>query len=281
MGLAYGAAIAAALLFVSYSDIDNPVIEAFLADFLGTVVIFLFSVIFKNSSMYDPYWSVAPPLLAAYFHGLQPHEPHFREVLAFTLILTWSFRLTYNFLRGWTSIQHEDWRYVNIRQKTGIFYWPVSFLGIHLFPTILVFFGCLPFIFIFQAGNTPMGWLDLAGFLVMGTGIALEWIGDRQLWQYRNSKPEPGKTFRGGLWKYSRHPNYLGEMIFWWGICLFGLANSAQFWVNYIGAGAITLLFLFISIPMIEKRMKQRRDDYQDYKRTAGMLLPKWIRRKN
>ena len=107
----------------------------------GTVAIFAFSVGLSNSSMYDPYWSVAPPALFAYW--LTVGGPSTRAWIALGLVGIWGVRLTANFLRGWPDLEHEDWRYPELRKKHGRFYWAVSFFGIHFFPTLLTFAGSL------------------------------------------------------------------------------------------------------------------------------------------
>src|SRR5690606_29437298 len=119
----------------------DPIWTAAAASLVATVIIFAFSVALSNSSMYDPYWSVAPPALLAYW--LTQGELSPRLMLAGTLVLLWSLRLTWNFLRGWGGLAHEDWRYPHLRHKTGRAYWLVSFLGIHFFPTVLTFAGSL------------------------------------------------------------------------------------------------------------------------------------------
>ena len=122
-----------------------PLIVVGAADLAATIAIFISSVIVRNSSMYDPYWSVAPVPIALYWL-LQPGSNGFanpRHVLIFVLVCLWALRLTANWVSQWRGLGHEDWRYRDIKQQTGRFYWPASFLGIHLLPTILVFGGCL------------------------------------------------------------------------------------------------------------------------------------------
>lgn len=118
---------------------ENTMVNVLIADVVATVIVFIFSIIFSNSSVYDPYWSVAPPIIVIYLISIFPEGNSVRQWVILSLILFWSFRLTINWLRGWQGFKHQDWRYTNIADKTGVFYWPVSFLGIHLMPTIFVF----------------------------------------------------------------------------------------------------------------------------------------------
>jgi steroid 5-alpha reductase family enzyme len=134
-------AVGTGVLLRNYS----PIIVVGAADLAATIAIFISSVIVRNSSMYDPYWSVTPVPIALYWL-LRPGSNGFanpRHALIFVLVCLWALRLTANWASQWRGLGHEDWRYRDIKQQTGRFYWPVSFLGIHLMPTILVFGGRL------------------------------------------------------------------------------------------------------------------------------------------
>jgi steroid 5-alpha reductase family enzyme len=123
----------------------------------------------------------------------------------------------------------------------------------------------------------PLNPLDLLAMMITGGAILLEAVSDRQLRKFILQNRETGKTMNMGLWSLSRHPNYLGEILFWWGLYLFALASNPLFWWVVIGPAAITLMFLFASIPMIEKRMMVRRVDYREYVKSVPMLIP-WKR---
>jgi steroid 5-alpha reductase family enzyme len=274
--LAYLAAIGAAVFAGSFlHGAYHPLIVIGVADAVGTVVIFAFSRAFNNSSFYDPYWSVAPMVMVVYWisANVSGGADAVRAWIVFALVWVWGARLTYNFLRGWPNLRHEDWRYVNLRQKNGWLYWPVSFLGIHFAPTAWVFLGCLA-LYPAYASARPFGALDAAAALVTAGAIALETIADRQLWRFRRKNTEPGAIMKSGLWKWSRHPNYLGEIGFWWGVYLLGVAADPAMWWTVAGPVGITLLFVFISIPMIDKRHLARRPGYAEHARAVPALIP-------
>ncbi|MCX6269330.1 MAG: DUF1295 domain-containing protein [Bacteroidetes bacterium] len=266
----------------------NILVKSALAVVIAITIIFFGSVIFNNSSVFDPYWSVAPPLMVLYYlalavdvHRLGGQATaliHFllspRLILLFLLTLAYSVRLTWNFLRYWPGMKHEDWRYVDFRTNTGRAYWLVSYAGIHLFPALMVFGGTLSIWVVAVQGYRPANLLDLLAFVVTGGAILLEALSDRQLRSFLAHNKEAGKTMNRGLWSLSRHPNYLGEILFWWGLYLFALASNPSFWWVIAGPLAITLMFIFASIPMIEKRMLKRRKDYQAYREKVSMLIP-------
>ncbi len=275
--LGYLVAILGAWISMTYFEDRELWIKIAIGDFVGTVIIFLFSLGLKNSSMYDPYWSVAPIIILGYLiviSGASLLEP--RIILVSIIVVYWGVRLTHNWLKTWPGLNHEDWRYQKLADDNGIFYWPVSFLGIHLFPTIMVFLGCLPLIPIVDSNQSLM-WTDILGFLISFTAIEIERRSDNQLRDFKkNSNGQ--KVCEIGLWKYSRHPNYFGEISFWAGIFIMALGlNPSENLYTGIGFLFMVLLFVFISIPMMEKR-QIKKEGYVDYKKRVWMLVP-WFRK--
>jgi len=139
----YLLALGAAILTLKYAPITSMLWKTALADFVAMCVVFVFSMIYKNSSVYDPYWSAAPIFIVFYWL-YQIGETNFLFKAIWALIILWGVRLTWNWILRWDGMKHEDWRYVNIRKKTGKMYWAASFLAIHLLPTALVFAGLVP-----------------------------------------------------------------------------------------------------------------------------------------
>lgn len=274
--LAAVAAVATGIIFRALP----PIAIVGLADLAATIVVFIFSVITNNSSIYDPYWSVAPIPIALFWLS-RPGSDGFanpRHLLIFALLCLWAIRLTTNWAVRWRGLSHEDWRYQDIHKQTGAFYWPVSFLGIHLMPTILVFLGCLALWPNLSGHNTPLSWLDIIAALVTLAAVSIEGTADVQMQRFRN-RPEAAKQGSPpGLWSLSRHPNYFGEVLFWWGLYLFvPLAYPGFRWV-IVGPLAITLLFLGISIPIMEKHLLAGHPAYVEYQRRVSRFFP-WFPR--
>lgn len=258
----------------------HPLLVAAAADAVATVVVFAFSVRFNNSSVYDPYWSVAPLPIAFYWAlGANPGSANrIRQVVVLVFVTLWAARLTLNWALRWRGLGDEDWRYVDRRRKHGRVYWAVSFLGIHLMPTLLVFLGCLSLYSAVAQGSRALGPLDLLAVLLTGGAIWLETRADAELRRFRASA-EWGQVLTTGVWSWSRHPNYLGEVTFWWGLFLFGLAANPRAWWILAGPVAITALFVFVSIPMMEERMVARRPAYAAIKDRIPALVPRPGRR--
>lgn len=275
---AYVAGVAAALAVGWAAEAHglHPIPVALFGDVAATIVVFCFSVTAGNSSVYDPYWSVAPPAIALWFSfvPMSGFAPVPRIVVVDLLVLLWGGRLTYNWYRQWRGLAHEDWRYVDLRHRHGRTYWLVSFVGIHLFPTILTFLGSLSLYPALAAGTSAFGWLDGLAVIVTAGAIWTEAAADNQLRNFVRTSPPPDALMDRGLWAYSRHPNYFGEIMFWWGLWLFGMSADADFWWTVVGPVAITLLFVFVSIPMMEKRMTARRPRFEEHRSRVSMLVP-------
>jgi steroid 5-alpha reductase family enzyme len=277
--LVYVLAGAAAYFSYPYLKDYGPIWAALWMDVIATLVVFIASLIFRNASLYDPYWSVAPVPIALFWWALSDFDAtDIRKILAFVAVMIWAIRLTLNWARGWSGLDHEDWRYQMLRSKTGVFYPLVNLSGIQLFPTVLVFLGCLPLYYIMALPEgTALGWLDILGFLVSVGGAAMELIADEQLKIFKKKHTDPQAFIDSGLWYYSRHPNYFGEIIFWLGLYLMALSASADYYWTGVGFLAMFLLFQFISIPMMDERMVKKRPAYKPHMKKVSRLVP-WFR---
>jgi len=272
---AYLLALATAILTGNLFSSLHPLVVIGVADLMATVMIFVFSLSLNNSSMYDPYWSVKPMVIAGYyFYHFYPGEVPVRQILILVLVLLYGIRLTSNFYRDWPGLSHEDWRYRNFRKQFPKVYWLVSFFGIHFFPTLMVYLGCLPMFGAMAEGDNPLNFWDLAATVVLLGSILLAFMADEQLRNFRKDPANKGSFIRSGLWNKSRHPNYLGEILTWWGLYLFALAAGMQFWWTGVGALLMTLMFVFISIPLMEKKNLENKAGYADYIKRTGMLVP-------
>ncbi|MEJ2003715.1 MAG: DUF1295 domain-containing protein [Cyclobacteriaceae bacterium] len=154
-------------------------------------------------------------------------------------------------------------------------FWKVSFLGIHLFPTVLVFAGCSPLYFIFK-NSDPVGITDFLGVVIVIGAVLIEAVADNQLLKYRKARKSGvvSGILDTGLWGYSRHPNYFGEIMFWVGIFIFSypIFQGGEYWI-ITGAILMIILFVFISIPMMEKRQLTK-EGYPEYRKRVSALIP-------
>ena len=274
--LAYASALAAAWATALFVPIEGLLLRTLAADIVATFVIFGWSRAHDNSSFYDAYWSVAPIAILFYWMtSPEANTPSLRTLGAFIVVVGWGLRLTFNWARGWTGLDHEDWRYRRFRENSPRFYWPISLGGIHLFPTAIVFAGMASlFPAVIGDARAPN---SIDGFaIILGlAGVGFEWLADRQLNAFVRGDKQDGDTLRAGLWRYSRHPNYLGEILIWWSLFLFGMAADPE-WARWavLAPIAMTAMFLFVSIPLLEKRSLERRAGYQRVIDETSMLIP-------
>lgn len=248
-------------------------LDTLIADILATLVVFAFSRAFRNSSFYDAYWSVIPPLLLFYWWSQGDGDP-VRTWLITVLVVVWAVRLTANWVYAFPGLHHEDWRYPMFRERAGRFEFVADLVAIHLIPTLQVFLGMVP---VYVAVTTPGGglaWLTVIAFIVGMAAVTLEGVADVQMHRFVASA-RPGDVMDRGLWSWSRHPNYFGEFGFWFALALFGLAAAPQAWWLFAGAAAMLAMFLGASIPMMETRSLQRRPGYQAVIDRVSRFVPR------
>tara|TARA_A100000164_G_scaffold381732_1_gene435064 strand:- start:1820 stop:2698 length:879 start_codon:yes stop_codon:yes gene_type:complete len=269
--LAYIIAIFIGFISILFTNNLSNMLQILIADILATFVIYSFSVAYKNSSFYDPYWSVVPPVIAFYWVAINNYLVNIPSFLLMIGVLFWSLRLTYNWMKTWDGLHHEDWRYIDMRNNLGNNFQLIGNLGgIHFFPTFIVFFCCMPMA---QNFSNPYNWTIFLGFGLCIIGVLLEIISDKQLHTFREKHPSGTGIIETGLWKFSRHPNYYGEIMFWWGIFVFGSSFTG---LNYLILAPIsmTLMFWFASIPWIEIKILRTRPQYKDYQKRVHILFP-------
>ena len=237
-----------------------------LADVAATAFVFVFSVLLKNASVYDPYWSVQPIVILSGFAihcGLT-----LPGALLLAVVSIWGVRLTANWAYTFYGLDHQDWRYTMLHERTGALYPLVNFFGIHLFPTLVVYCVTLPAVLVIVRGAA---WnpLCLFGLLLSLAATVLQGVSDWQLHRFRRS--HRGGFIREGLWTRSRHPNYLGEILMWWGVAFASIAALGGIWQLTLGAILNHLMFLFVSIPMAD-RHQARKDGFETYKAETHAL---------
>ena len=248
----------------------NDYISVLLADIIATVIVWASGVILRTASAYDPYWSLQT--LAIYVCLLYRYQNwHIGTILLLVAISLYSFRLTLNFILGFHSLSYVDWRYKMLKQKTGRFYQVVNLLGICMFPTLVVYAASLPVIAYATINSFSM--FDIIGLSIIVLGVLLELIADMQMKRFVKQRTDRSEVLNKGLWRYSRHPNYLGEISIWFGVALTLIISHFNYWYFIAGAVINLLMFLLISIPMEENHFKEYKPDYEQYKNDTSMLL--------
>ncbi len=256
----------------------HPLLVVLSATVLATVIIYLFSLLFDNASLYDPYWSVAPVPMIIYYITISNITISWRQWIVLSLVLIWSARLTFNWARQWQNLAHQDWRYIHLKSKNPKLFWLVNLVGIQLFPTILVYLGSLALYPIFSY-QSALNFIDFLAMIVTSLAIIIETIADQQRLNFLKKRNDSDSVLSTGLWSVSRHPNYFGEISFWCGLYIFALATNSLYWWTVVGPISMILLFNFVSIPLMENRQIERKPEYKEYRKRVSRLIP-WFKKK-
>jgi steroid 5-alpha reductase family enzyme len=239
---------------------------------LCMVALFLGALVVKDNSIIDIAYG---PLfvLAGAVSYLGLAEGHPRQVLLMTMIGLWGLRLgTHIFLRK-RGEQGEDPRYRQWRESWAkSFVWR-SFLQIFMLQGAVIYLVGLPLLLVIDQPGGSLGVLDLLGGLIWLTGFLFEAVGDWQLLRFKRDPANRGKIMQQGLWRYTRHPNYFGEAILWWGVFLVACATPWGL-LALVSPLLINFLLLKVSgIPMLEARYAGRRD-FEAYRQRTNAFFP-------
>lgn len=236
---------------------------------------FVLSLVKKRNDVADIAWGLGFVLLAwvSFFLG---QAQDIRGILVGFLISIWGIRLAWHiYVRN--RNRTEDYRYLKWREEWGKWFYLRSYLQVYLLQGILLFLIVLPVLFINKDVGRTFGLLDLIGLGVWLCGFVFESVGDAQLARFIKDPSNKGKLMRSGLWHYTRHPNYFGEVTMWWGIWLIALSVPFGF-LSIIGPITITVLILKVSgVPLLEKKMAEN-PEFAEYKRQTSMFIP-WFRK--
>ena len=273
----YVVATTGALWLATSIGSDHPYKALIVGYAVSVAFLYIASQVVQNGSTFDAWWSVLPPAFAVW-GAFSIDGTSTRNWLIAGCALLWGVRLTANWAIGWTGLDHEDWRYRMLYETAPMPRWAVSFTSVHLFPLIVVTLGSLPMAAAIAHPEQPdgrsIGVLDIAACVIALVGVALEHFADVDLRRFNRTK-QPGDVLNTGLWSRSRHPNYLGEMFWWWSLFLFAVAAHPGSWWTGVGALAMTIMFLAASIPIAEKRSAERRPGWAAYKASTPLLIPR------
>ena len=241
-----------------------------LADAAATAFVFLFSLLFGNASVYDPYWSVQPPVILTALLTARGGRLGTADLLLLLAVFYWGIRLTANWAYTFHGLTHQDWRYTMLAEKTGKAYPLINFLGIHMFPTVVVYACILPAAYAVYEGKGA-NLFTVLGFALSILAATLQLVADIEMQSFR--KGAQGGFIGNGLWRYARHPNYLGEILMWWGVALMAISVLDGRWYLFLGALLNTVMFLVVSIPMADRR-QAKKEGYAAYRERTRSLLP-------
>ncbi len=234
---------------------------------------YIASIIVSNSSIVDIGWGLGFIVLALYGYIVNPSVP---GLIVASLVVIWGLRLSISiFKRNYKK--PEDFRYANFRKEWGKSFLLRAYFQLFLFQGVIMVLISIPFIYINKIAGVKNMYLVISGILIWLFGFYFEAVGDFQLKKFIEDKNNKGKLMTSGLYKYTRHPNYFGEAIIWWGIFTIGLGCGVS-WHSIISPITITLIIRFVSgVPMLEKNLKNK-PGFDEYKRGTNAFIP-WFPR--
>ncbi len=247
-----------------------------LAVFIYMVVIFTIAQIKKDNSIVDIGWGGGFIVVALVSLWAAP-DVTARQLLVSILVILWGIRLSGHILIR-NHGKPEDYRYVKMRENWGNHPVINAFIRVFMLQAVILLFLAYPIILVNHASVSSLSVLDYIGLAVWMIGFFFETIGDYQLFKFTRNKNNKGKIIESGLWKYTRHPNYFGEVTLWWGIFIIVLSVSGG-WIAIFSPLILTFLILKVSgVPMLEDKYKDR-PDFQAYAKRTNMFIP-WFPKK-
>jgi steroid 5-alpha reductase family enzyme len=232
---------------------------------------FLISLIWRRNDVADVAWGLGFVLLAWTSFFLSGGSG-LRGVLAGILVSIWGIRLSWH-IHARHRGKPEDFRYMAWRREWGSWFYARSYAQVYLLQGAFLFLVALPVLLINRNSGGRFGFLEVMGVCVWLIGFLFETVGDAELARFASDPRNRGKILQTGLWQYTRHPNYFGEVLQWWGIWLLAVGVPGG-WYSIVGPLTITFLILKVSgIPMLEKKMAEN-PDFAKYKRRTNVFVP-------
>jgi steroid 5-alpha reductase family enzyme len=233
-------------------------------------LLWLISLRLRDASIVDPFWPWGFVLVGAAY-AVARGGPGSKAILLLALLIAWALRLGLHLLRR-NRAHGEDPRYAAMRRRHGPAFGRLSLFTVFWLQGVILWLVSAPVLGV-VLGAEGWGWWDAAGFLMALAGAAVEAVADGQLRRFRRDPDNQGRVLDTGLWRYSRHPNYFGDAVLWWGIYLVAVGAGAA-WTIF-GPLLMTVLLLRISgVSLLERGLRQTRPGYEDYVRRTPAFVP-------
>ncbi len=238
------------------------------------ILLWLVSLAVRDSSIVDIAWGPLLFLIGVTYYATTT-APGSRARLMMALVALWAVRLAAHI--GARNLGHgEDFRYAAWRAQHPDTWWIRSYFKVFLLQGVIAWIVAMPLYYAITT-NAPAHWTmwDWAGVEVFAFGFLFEAIGDEQLRRFKANPANKGRVMNTGLWRYTRHPNYFGEAVLWWGLGLIGVAAGG--WLGLVGPAIITFLLIRVSgVAMLEKTLKETKPGYADYIARTPAFFPRF-----
>jgi steroid 5-alpha reductase family enzyme len=244
----------------------------------AVTLVWLLSLVKRDVSIVDIFWGLGFVTLCWFYRSLGPAVTD-RHWLLLLLVTAWGFRLAlYLLWRNWGH--EEDRRYQAMRAYRGANFWWMSLLTIFFLQGVLIWLIAMPLAVVqLNAGPPLWAWIDVLGLLFWSIGFFFEAVGDWQLARFKADPANRGRVMNTGLWAYTRHPNYFGDAMVWWGYFLLAVAVPGSLWAIISPVVMTTLLLKVSGVALLEQTISERRPEYRDYIARTNAFVPGFPRR--
>jgi steroid 5-alpha reductase family enzyme len=237
------------------------------------VATWLLSLVLKNASIVDIVWGLGF-VITSWVLALTIDGDSTRQILLAVMVGAWGLRLG-GYLAKRNIGHGEDWRYKAMRKKKGARFGLISLVTVFGLQGVLMWVVSLPVMFGNSDATPGVGPLAVIGVMVWAVGLSFEAVGDWQLAKFKKDPNNAGKVMQTGLWSLTRHPNYFGDALLWWGIGIVG-AETGTGVVGFIGPVVMTVFLLRVSgVPMLERSLMKRREGYAEYAARTSAFIPR------
>ena len=237
------------------------------------VATWLLSLVLKNASIVDIVWGLGFAI-TSWVLAITIDGDSTRQILLAVMVGSWGLRLG-GYLAKRNIGHGEVWRYKAMRKKKGARFGLISLVTVFGLQGVLMWVVSLPVMFGNSDATPGVGPLAVIGVMVWAVGLSFEAIGDWQLVQFKKDPNNAGKVMQTGLWSLTRHPNYFGDALLWWGIGIVG-AETGIGVIGFIGPVVMTVFLLRVSgVPMLERSLMKRREGYAEYAARTSAFIPR------
>jgi len=236
---------------------------------------FIISLLKKRNDVADIAWGLGFVFIT-WLSFFISQDLSARSLLVNVLVSIWGLRLAWH-ISSRNKGKTEDYRYLAWRKEWGKWFYVRSYFQVYFLQGVLLYVILLPVLFINRNSGLNLNFIDGLGVLVWIIGFIFETVGDEQLKNFISNPINKGKLMQTGLWRYTRHPNYFGEVTQWWGLWLIAI-NAPYGWITIIGPLTITILILKVSgVPLLEKKMADN-PEFAEYKKRTSVFFPLLVR---
>ncbi len=250
----------------------SPLAIALVAALGMMTLVWVASLVKRDASIVDVFWSLGSVVAGwVYFVTAEVHTP--RGVLVVGLVTLWGLRLSLYIL--WRNWGHgEDYRYQEMRERhRGTFaVWSLFF--VFWLQALLLWAISTPLYQAQQPEPASLAVLDVLGLALFVVGFAFEAGGDWQLARFKADPANKGQVMDRGFWRYTRHPNYFGDAVVWWGFFCFAAATPGGWWTVYSPILMTLLLMRVSGVTLLEKKLQQTKPAYRDYAERTNAFFP-------